>query len=95
MSQKMKKISIKDKDIQQVIDPNSRHAYFANFFSLEVSNDDFTLGFGQKVPSSENIDIPVRELKHRIIMTHKGASTLLSLLQSAIKNVSLENKKVN
>jgi hypothetical protein len=88
MSKKIQKVTVKEEDIKLVLNPESKHAYFANYFSVEVANDDVTFGFGQKVPGLNDGDLPTHEIKERIVLTKKGAEIFYDLLSSIISEKS-------
>ena len=85
MNQQVREIKVKQEDIKQVNHPDHRHAYFANYFAIEVANDDITFGFGQKIPGENGNDLPVHEIKERIILTKNGAKVFYDLLESVFK----------
>ena len=80
-SQKKQKIIMQGEGIQ---------SYYSSFFSLEASNDDLAISFGQRVPSSE--DEVVYGIGRRIAMTHSGAKVLLKLLGEAVENIEKKSK---
>lgn len=90
MAKKAGQVTFNQKDIQTIDRQDSRHAYFANFFSIQVSEDDVTFGFGQKILPTNGEDAPVNEVGQKIIMTHKGAKVLYDLLSSAFESKNEE-----
>lgn len=79
----------KKEETEIIIHQEGTNAYFANFFTLEVSEDDANIGFGQSLPKGEK---KVREIRRRIAVTHKGLRVVAKLLAEAVANL---DKKTN
>jgi hypothetical protein len=82
MKKKIAGVEIKRKEF---ISPEGMAAYFSNYFGIEISNDDCTLSFGQKVPSSDNKEQSLYDIRRRVIMTKKGLFVLKQIIDEAVK----------
>jgi len=78
------------KQIEIVMHPEATNAYFANSFSIEVAEDDATIGFGQTIPVDSK---KIREIRKRIVLTHKGLRVVAKLLDDAIANLDKKSKQ--
>jgi hypothetical protein len=69
---------------REVMTEEGSAAYFANYFGIELSADDCTISFGQKVPISKKPNQIIFEIRRRIVMTRRGLLLLRNLLNKAI-----------
>ena len=76
---------------EQLLHPEGANAYFANYFTVETSEDDLVVGFGQKLPLSDGKK-EVYEIRRRVVMTSKGAGVFSKLLNDALKNLKKSKK---
>lgn len=72
------------------VHPEATNAYFSNYFAVEQSEDDVTISFGQRLPTS-NSEEAIYEIRKRVVMTHKGLKVLTNLLSKLVE----EEEKVN
>jgi len=97
IDQKIKQPSLnlpKNKDTTNrkvFIHPEATNAYFGNYFAVEQSEDDVTLSFGQRLPTSGK-DESVYEIRKRVVMTHKGLKVLTNLLSKLVEDKEKINK---
>lgn len=76
---------IKSTDKKVYMHPEATNAYFGNYFAVEQSEDDVTISFGQRLPTS-NKEESVYEIRKRIVMTHKGLKVLAGLLSKSLED---------
>lgn len=88
LNQKTPEINIKNKEI---LSSEGLNAYFANYFGIEISNDDCTLSFGQKLPSPNKENQNIYDIRRRIIMTRRGLVVLKDIIDKSLE--TLEKNK--
>ena len=89
---KQKESKKKPFETEQLLHPEGANAYFSNYFSVEVSQDNLILGFGQKLPLEKD-NKKLFELRRRIVMTIRGAKIFYNLLGDSLKNLQKSSKK--